>query len=313
MPKFKIQNELSGSGRRKRQKLLKNVHTHKNTSSQSLSHQSDFPLDTLSESEDEHNESISPSQSHSPVPTQTLERENESSLRQNLANWAVMHRVNRNAVSSLLKVLNSDHNELPLDYRSLLETPRNVEVKDLSPGQVIYLSLESAILKVCENLENIPDTLFIDCNIDGAPLFENSVGHGDMWPILCRIENIDSPVFAVAIYVGPKKPGNFQKFLEPFIDDFLQICNSIIIKGSPKNLIMQRIILDAPARSSICAHNGHTGKIYTYAVRNHKFNFYSCSFSLFLSSFVSITLFFFLIKHDSAQFVPKMRRSSDPH
>ena len=52
----------------------------------------------------------------------------EHSLIEQLSSWAVLFDIKSIALTALLKLLNNYHNELPLDARTLLHTPRNSSV-----------------------------------------------------------------------------------------------------------------------------------------------------------------------------------------
>jgi hypothetical protein len=192
------------------------------------------------------------------------ERDAPFSLREELASWAVSYNVNRNAVTALLHVLNAHirDDSLPLDSRTLLHTPRHVDIHQLSPGKVVHTGLRRSLTKMCEQLENVPDILRLDVNVDGAPAFKDSYQNGVFWPVLCAIQNIPSSVFAVSIYGGNKKPDDMALLLRPFVDEFEEIKNSFTFNGKLVRLEIGNIILDAPARSAVCGIMGHAGNYF---------------------------------------------------
>lgn len=182
------------------------------------------------------------------------------SLNQSLVSWSLKYNVSRNAVSSLLKILRQEGHDLPNDSRSLLSTPRIIPIQVLEPGEFIYFGLKKQLDYLLKKYVNIPQILYIDCNIDGAPVYKNSYSHGSIWPILCHVVNINSPVFVAGIYGGHSKPNDFNALVKPFIDDYLDIKDTYEFNGSPLKLKLNNTILDLPARSSVCRIIGHCGR-----------------------------------------------------
>lgn len=185
-------------------------------------------------------------------------------LKDSLAKWAVKHKVDRVALSDLLKIIKKiepkDIEEIPLDFRSLLKTPRSISIEYLSPGHQIYIGLEKNLKRLLETVMDIPSILLIDINIDGSPVYKNSYQFGTIWPILGHISNMkNSPVFAISIFGGAAKPENFFDFLKPFVDEYLDMRNNFTFKGIKIDVKLNNIILDAPARSAVCGIAGHTG------------------------------------------------------
>ena len=71
-------------------------------------------------------------------------------LADKLCKWTNKFKINQNAVTSLLHILSRHgHNDLPLDARTLLKTPRpgTHEIKTLSKGQYVHYGLFKALVK----------------------------------------------------------------------------------------------------------------------------------------------------------------------
>ncbi|KAG5675400.1 hypothetical protein PVAND_005308 [Polypedilum vanderplanki] len=187
---------------------------------------------------------------------------NEKSIdfQKKLARWATNNNIKRNAFTSLLHILKDDrYPDLPYDSRTLLKTPRQIVIQDMPPGKFIYIGLKKYLENICSSLKTIPNCLEIDLNIDGAPIFNNSFENGCIWPILGRIKNLNSHVFAIAIYGGKKKPDDFNSLLKLFVEEFNDIKGNFKIREARVQLKINNIICDAPARSAICNTCGHTG------------------------------------------------------
>lgn len=177
-----------------------------------------------------------------------------------IASWVVNHDIKREAVSDLLKILHNDkYPEIVKSYKSLLLTPRTINTIEMPPGNFIYLGLKKSLLYYLSSCGKNIDTLEIDVNIDGAPIFENSRNNSVIWPILVKIHNIQSPVFPIAIYGGNTKPNDFNMFLLPFINEYLELEKTFYYNDTKITLKIRSFVLDAPARSSICGIVGHTG------------------------------------------------------
>ena len=73
-----------------------------------------------------------------------------------LASWATKNQLSRSALGDLLSILRREGHDLPKDPRTLLRTPRSINIIDKCGGQYIYLGIESRIIKL---LERNPDLL----------------------------------------------------------------------------------------------------------------------------------------------------------
>ena len=67
-------------------------------------------------------------------------------------------------------------------------------------------------------------TLTLQFNIDGIPLFKST--RTALWPNLCRIKNVSSMAFTVAVFAGDAKPT-----LKPYLADFLVELKEIMREG----------------------------------------------------------------------------------
>lgn len=181
-------------------------------------------------------------------------------LKSSLVNWTIKYNIKKNAVSDLLKILN-EHKlpTLPFDSRTLLKTPRVINIHDLKPGHLVYLGLEKNIRNILQHCGHIPETLLLDLNIDGAPVYKNSNQKGTFWPILGRLVNVNSPVFAISVYCGPSKPDNFHDFISPFVIEYNSLKNSFFYDDKNIVIKLNNIVLDTPAKCAVCGTTGHTG------------------------------------------------------
>lgn len=106
----------------------------------------------------------------------------EKSLCDKLRSWALKCYIKRSAITMLLKVLKSSGlKNLPTDSRTLLKTPRKVDIEQKAGGFFWYYGVENSLLylfsKLSQNIE-----LKININLDGLPSFNKSPV--TFWPIL---------------------------------------------------------------------------------------------------------------------------------
>lgn len=108
-----------------------------------------------------------------------------SSMKTQLRDWANSYRISKRAIDSLLSILNSSGlDSLPKNHRTLLNTPVNLEIKEISGGKMWYNGLESCIKSIFSTL-NRDISISLNFNIDGLPLFNSS--KISFWPILASI------------------------------------------------------------------------------------------------------------------------------
>lgn len=143
-------------------------------------------------------------------------------------------------------------NVLPSDARTLLKTDIVLEKSIIEPGSYIHFGLEKQLSYLITNipLNNIHDLKLL-INVDGLPLFKSSTGQ--VYPILISIINIPELkkiVLLIGLYYGLQKSNNIFKFLNPFIDELVDLSNRGISNKFGICLPVQFIGLccDAPAK-----------------------------------------------------------------
>lgn len=99
--------------------------------------------------------------------------------------WALKHNITRDALCDLLKILISiGLNWLPADGRTLLETPKEIELKDSANGKLWFNGVRSNICQIFKNL-NSDLRLRLNFNVDG--LSPHKSNKHEFWPILANI------------------------------------------------------------------------------------------------------------------------------
>lgn len=188
----------------------------------------------------------------------SFENENESDFQDNLAIWAVEHRITHTALRALLLILQKHpcFSTFPLDARTILKTPRQGDIRTVVPGLYYHFGLVESIRQTFSTKGNI-DCLTIAVNIDGLPLSKSS--QQQFWPILGSVIPYGN-VFMIGLYYGYEKPEDANDFLKDFVNEAAEICqNGIDINGQKIACRIGALICDTPAKSFVLCVKGHSG------------------------------------------------------
>jgi hypothetical protein len=140
-------------------------------------------------------------------------------------------------------------NTLPSDIRTLLKTPRYHNIIKIDPGEYIHCGIKLSLDKVIKDLNIKPSvSLDVDYFIDGLQISRSS--RRGLWIILGRVHKLSSP-FIVGIYIGYKKPKNFNEFLTPFVNEIKSLTENYIHEGTKYIYRTNLIIADIPAHASL--------------------------------------------------------------
>lgn len=111
-----------------------------------------------------------------------------STLKIELQEWVNSQRISKRAVDSLLAILNSHGiKSLPKNHRTLLQTPVNIEINEISGGHLWYNGLETNLRLIFCSLDR-DISISLNFNIDGLPLYNSS--KISFWPILSSIHGM---------------------------------------------------------------------------------------------------------------------------
>ena len=177
-------------------------------------------------------------------------------LSDELREWAIQFEIKHTALDNLLRILikNGHEKELPSSSRTLLKTPRLVELKSISDASYYHFDTENMIRSVlkrasAENIDSLQH-LVLSLNIDGLPLFKSS--STSVWPVLCCIDNLKPrKVFPISFSVGHSKPSNLN-FLNDAVNDLVEISTNGIQFGERNFPVsISCIICDAPAKAFV--------------------------------------------------------------
>lgn len=129
----------------------------------------------------------------------------EPTIRDKLSKWAIDHQIKRSALNALLILIRGyfNDNDLPLDGRTLVRTPRvsNVIVHGEN-NKYWHYGLKRAISNVLSSRQAVADNYSMNVNIDGLPLFRSSLS--SFWPILIQLHELRNSTAPsiVGIYCG---------------------------------------------------------------------------------------------------------------
>lgn len=98
--------------------------------------------------------------------------------------WSIEYNIARRALNDLLKLLVSFGLDLPIDSRTLMQTPKSVNISDVANGKFWFNGLECNLRRIL-NKVNRDMNISLNINIDGLPLFNSS--KIQMWPILINL------------------------------------------------------------------------------------------------------------------------------
>lgn len=183
----------------------------------------------------------------------------KSDIRKDLAEWALKHNCTRSTLNELLSILRQHgHSNLPADGRTLLHTPRHVDVLNRCGGQYAYFGIEKGILNILEQYSHLlkENTISLQFNIDGVPLFKSSPDQ--LWPIMCSL-NRGHILFLVGIFCGTAKPKPVKEYLADFLKELHKLTvDGIRVEDKVYNVSIDCFVCDAPARAFLKCVKSHT-------------------------------------------------------
>jgi len=158
---------------------------------------------------------------------------------------------------------------LPSCAKTLLKTPRTIQIRNLGNGKYYYFGVSDRIKKCIEEgltrfqfpimqKLNIDNLITISISTDGIPIFKSS--NTQMWPILFKVDQAINPKpYVAGLYCGETKPSVLGEFFSDFVCEFLKLeSEGLVVNNLPYVIRISCIIADAPARSFIKAIKCHT-------------------------------------------------------
>ncbi|KAB0801293.1 hypothetical protein PPYR_05647 [Photinus pyralis] len=197
------------------------------------------------------------------TPSSSRNDKRENSLSNDLRQWLIEFNISHQAGNKLLSIL-GNHNikNLPKDTRTLLKTPRSVQIIPVSPGHYVHFGIRVGLLNSLQKYfsEESPDIVYIDFNVDGLPISGSS--SSQLWPILSAIARTSfyTEPFVIGIYHGYFKPKSSNDYLKLFVDDLKELSMSgIMFKNKNIKVVPNAFICDCPAKAFVACVKYHTG------------------------------------------------------
>lgn len=171
-----------------------------------------------------------------------------------LALWALLFSISHSSLGALLEVLRVYHPDLPKDPRTLLRTMITKKiaphVQEVSGGWYYHFGLSECLKRFVNGISHAVTAIKLQINLDGLPVYTSV--KSQLWPIqgIAFCPERRGP-FIIGMFYGRLKPSDHD-FLQPFIDEFLQIKElGLSIGGRILNLSLTSIVCDAPARAFV--------------------------------------------------------------
>ncbi|KAE8742843.1 hypothetical protein FOCC_FOCC011581 [Frankliniella occidentalis] len=193
------------------------------------------------------------------IEEQQPQQDPEQYVYEQIVDWVLAGGVTMTKVEDLLKRLKPVHPNLPLTYKTLLQTPKRLDVVDCGNGSLWYYGITPQLHRVLSNdyFAN-HNEVAIDINIDSLPIFNKS--KTNFIPILGRLVNIPEP-FIIGIFCGcGSDPSDMSSFLEKFVDEVNMLKDTgFVFNDRAYPFSIRHYILDQKARASIKCVKGVRG------------------------------------------------------
>ncbi|KAJ8034455.1 hypothetical protein HOLleu_21303 [Holothuria leucospilota] len=98
----------------------------------------------------------------------------DSSLSEQLGEWATSNNIPQGAVSSLLSILKVFHKNLPKDPRSHLKPVKDISLENIAGGEYYHFGIVNCIKRQLQLSQVQEECISIKINIDGLPLLRSS-------------------------------------------------------------------------------------------------------------------------------------------
>lgn len=185
-------------------------------------------------------------------PSEPSQMEKLITLKNDVIQWALKYRSSHESVRAICKVINKCFGKvLPEDARTLLKTPKKVELMELGNGHYWHNGVQNCLTMVFKN-HTAPSTISLNINMDGLPIYNSS--KKEFWPILGSIHEIPNlKPMVFGIFCGLGKPSTLQQYLGPFTTEMEKLMAEgyKMASGQTIPVSIRAIICDSPARAFI--------------------------------------------------------------
>lgn len=146
------------------------------------------------------------------------EEQKANYVAENLREWAIYEgSISKKKLDNLLHRLNPVFPTLPKSYKTLLRTPKHLDVYVLSDGSKLWYkgivrNLDAMLLHEYLGKYN---NITIDINMDELPVTKST--RLKFWPVLGRLVHTDNDPFLIGLYVGEWDPVDVHSYLHDFV------------------------------------------------------------------------------------------------
>lgn len=124
-------------------------------------------------------------------------------VKEQLTQWAIEENITSTALNKLLRILKPVIPILPLDSRTLKQTPRSVQKYELNEGFYVHYGIQDSLTDFFRTNDLEMEILVLNFNVDGLPLVKST--GAQVWPILMSIKDTEV-VMLVGVYESYTKP-----------------------------------------------------------------------------------------------------------
>ncbi|XP_071581230.1 uncharacterized protein [Temnothorax nylanderi] len=148
------------------------------------------------------------------------EEQKANYVAENLREWAVYDgNISKKKLDNLLLRLNPIFPTLPKSYKTLLRTPKHLDIHVLPDGSMLWYkgivrNLNGMLLN--EYLNKFGN-IIIDVNMDGLPITKST--RLKFWPVLGRLVHTDNDPFLISLYLGEWDPIDVHSYLHDFVTE----------------------------------------------------------------------------------------------
>ena len=172
-----------------------------------------------------------------------------------LAEWGVRG-VSFKKMNELLAGLRVIFPGLPKSYKTILQTLRTVNIKEVGQGLMWYKGIKVNLDEILTDdyLQN-KNQIIVHINIDGVQLHNSA--DDQFWPILGCL-NGDKFPFIIGVWYGHSKPDDLEGYLSDYIEEVKNLTtNGYEFYGANIAFSIGNYILDAPARQYVKGIHNH--------------------------------------------------------
>lgn len=162
-------------------------------------------------------------------------------------------------LDELLQGINPLYPQIPKSYKTLLQTPKGLDITQDDNGNLMWYKGIRANLDAMLLLEYVEKfgVIKIDINMDGLPLYKGS--EKKFWPILGYLVHTKNPPFIIGLFYGIGDPA-IDFYLSEYVEEVaLLLENGYDFNDKSYPFLIGNYILDAPARSLVKCCIGHSG------------------------------------------------------